>query len=355
MGPSNGPRVLFLTLYPEQAASPRYRVAQFVPHLESRGFRCTMAAPVTADEYAALTGPHRTQRPLFYHLGETRRRIAQILGASRYDVVVVQKALMTAYLRGLPALLRARAKRLVYDIDDAVHLMPPHPLRGVWRIFEARGQSQHLFASADLVLAGNAWLQSVAEEHGARAELFPTVVDTDRFVPATESARLFRIGWMGSPSTTPNLAEAAASLEALTEADIRLVGADPARVPFSGAETRPWAFETEVAELQRFAVGIMPLTASQWNRGKCALKALQYMACGVPCVASPFGAICGIIKHNENGLLAETGDAWREALERLRDPQLRSQFGEQGRSTVESGFALNRAAPRMAELLESVL
>ena len=353
--PSKGPRILFLTLYPEQAASPRYRVAQFIPHLESRGFRCRVAAPVTSEEYAALYGSNRARRPLFYHVAETRRRIAQILGAARYDVVFVQKALMTAYLRGLPALLRARAKRLVYDIDDAVHLTPPHPLRGVWRMFEDRAQIRRLFASADLVLAGNAWLQSAAEEHGAKAELFPTVVDTDRFVPATAPPRHFRVGWMGNPSTTAHLAEAAPALEGLTEAEIRLVGADPARVPFSGAETAPWAIETEVEELQGFAVGIMPLPGSEWNRGKCALKALQYMACGVPCVASPFGAIRGIIRHNENGMLADTAEAWREALERLRDPEVRLQLGERGRATVESGFALNRAVPRMAELLESVV
>ncbi|MEA3366286.1 MAG: glycosyltransferase family 4 protein [Candidatus Hydrogenedentes bacterium] len=421
MAPNKGARILFLTLYPDTAASPRYRVAQFIPYLESRGFRCTVAAPLTSEEYAALTGPNRTRRPFFYHFAETRRRIAQLLGARRYDIVFVQKALMTAYIKGLPALLRARARRLVYDIDDAVHLAPPHPLRGLWRVFEDPGQVRRLFRQADLVLAGNAWLQSVAAKHAARAELFPTVVDTDRFIPPNEPPKTYRVGWIGSPSTTPHLSEAAPALEKLTDAEIRLVGADPTHVAFGknrdrpkGApeardgtvskilgserlspagggepaaadlgvdscislstgephgscfavprffayqciEAIPWSLDTEVAEIQGFSVGIMPLPATEWNRGKCALKALQYMACRVPCVASPFGAIRGIIKHNENGLLADSHAAWEQAFERLRDPKLRRQLGEQGRATIESRFSLKGAAPRMVELLESLL
>jgi glycosyltransferase involved in cell wall biosynthesis len=379
MAPNRGAHILFLTLYPDTAASPRYRVAQFIPYLESRGFRCTVAAPLTSEEYAALTGPNRTRRPFFYHSAETRRRIAQVLGARRYDIVFVQKALMTAYIKGLPALLRARARRVVYDIDDAVHLAPPHPLRGLWRVFEDPGQVRRLFRQADLVLAGNAWLQSVAAKCAARVELFPTVVDTDRFIPQNEPPKTYRVGWMGSPSTTPHLSEAAPALEKLTDAEIRLVGADPTHVAFAknrdcpkGApEARdgtvpaffahqdikviPWSLDTEVSEIQGFSVGIMPLPATEWNRGKCALKALQYMACSVPCVASPFGTIRGIIKHNENGLLADSDTAWKQAFEWLRDPKLRWQLGEQGRATIESRFSLKGAAPRMVELLESLL
>ncbi|MFO7974079.1 MAG: glycosyltransferase family 4 protein [Candidatus Hydrogenedentota bacterium] len=379
MAPNKRPRILFLTLYPETAASARYRVAQFIPHLESEGFQCTVAAPLSAEEYAALAGPNRTRRPFFYHFAETRRRIAQLIGARRYDVVFVQKALMSAYIKGLPALLRARARRVVYDIDDAVHLAPPHPLRGIWRVFEDPAQIQRIFDHADLVLAGNPWLQSAAAEHARRVELFPTVVDTERFVPPREPAKGFRVGWMGSPSTTPHLSEAAPALETLTDAEVCLVGADPARLPFAKnrdcpkeapearhgsvprffahqcVEVVPWALDTEVAEIQSFTVGVMPLPATEWNRGKCALKALQYMACGVPCVASPFGAIRGIIKHGENGLLADSHADWQCAFERLRDPEVRRQLGERGRATVESQFSLKGAVPRMVELLESLL
>ena len=85
-----------------------------------------------------------------------------------------------------------------------------------------------------------------------------------------------------------------------------------------------------------------------------ALKALQYMACGVPCVATPFGAVCDIIQDDVNGLLAETPGAWRMAFEQLRDPSERQRIGEAGRRTVEEKFSLRVAAPKLLAHLEAV-
>lgn len=346
-------RVLFLTLYPDVAASPRLRVGQFLPYLRARGVECTAAAPLTAREWHALTGPERRGRPLWYHLYETPRRLRQILTARRYDVVVVQKALMTAYVRGLAGLLRRCARRVVYDIDDAVHLQPPHPLRWPWRMFEDRGQIAKVMRMADVVLAGNAWLASEAERLGGNAVHFPTVVDTARFVPAPRSPGPYRIGWIGNPSTTVCLAPAREALAQVNDAVVALVGAGPAGADWPGAEARLWALETEVAEVQRFSVGIMPQPAQEWMRGKCALKALVYMACGVPCVASPFGAVLEFLRHGENGLLADSTAEWLEAFEALRDPARRKALGEAGRATVEADYALDKAAPRLLELLEA--
>lgn len=348
------PSVLFLTLYPDVAASPRLRVAQYLPYLRADGIACTVACPLTVAEFEALSGPKRRHRPFWYHVRETRRRIGQILGAARYDVVFVQKAIMTAYLRGMAGFVRSRARRLVYDVDDAVHLAPPHPLHFPWSIPQDRGQVLKLFGMADMVLAGNAWLAEAARGTGANTVLFPTVVDTDRFRPSGREPDAYRIGWVGNPSTTICLNPAAETLGSVTDACVTLVGADPGRVPFHGAETRPWSLESEVAEIQRFSAGIMPQPEEDWMRGKCALKALQYMACGVPCVASPFGAAREFIRDGENGLFAGSPEQWHDAFEALRDPALRKRLGEAGRATVEERYALRDAAPRLAALLRSI-
>jgi glycosyltransferase involved in cell wall biosynthesis len=347
-------RVLFLTLYPESAASPRYRVAQFVPYLQAHGVECTVACPLTQEEHSRLTGPDRRVRPFWYHARETPRRLRQLLSARRYDVVVVQKAISTAYIRGMAGLIRGMARRLVYDMDDAVHLAPPHPLRGPWRAFEDRDQIRKLFNQADLVLAGNAWLADQAAEAEGRVALFPTVVDTARFVPASTPPDQYRIGWIGNPSTTPHLAPAAEALGAMRDGEVCLVGAEARRVPFEGADVRAWSLDREVPELQHFSFGIMPLPRDEWVRGKCALKALQYLACGIPCVATPFGAACDILRDGENGLFADSPEAWREAFDRLRDPALRQRLGEAGRAAVEDHYGLDKAAPRMLELLETI-
>lgn len=348
-------RVAFLTLYPERAASPRYRVLQFVPYLREHGIECTILPAVSSEQYDTLTGPGRQGRAMWYHLAETPRRIKQLLSLRRYDVVFVQKAIMTAYVRGMLGLLRTRARRIVYDFDDAVHLSPPHPLGNPWRLFEDREQIRRLFNGVDLVLAGNAWLASVARESGARTELFPTVVDTERFVPAGHMPERYRIGWIGGPSTTGCLVPVAEAVLGTRETQICLVGADAKYVPIPNVEMRSWSYETEVSDIQSFSIGIMPLPKSEWTRGKCALKALQYMACGVPCVATPYGAALDIIRHGENGMLADSYSEWRNAFESLRDPTLRRRLGEAGRETVESRYSLKHAAPRLLALLESLI
>lgn len=340
--------VLFLTLYPASAASPRYRVEQFLPYLREYGFRCTVESAVTDEAF------QNRGRPFWYHARETPRRIAQLLRGRRYELVVVQKSLASAYVRGLHVLLRGCAKRLVYDIDDAVHLFPPHPLRGVWRTLQDSRQILRVFEEADLVLAGNAWLCSEARNYARRVEYFPTVVDTDRFTPRPRKDDMLIVGWIGNPSTTPHL-RTAGSLGDIKGLSLRCVGADRAAVPWKNAEVRPWSYETEVEELRTFSVGIMPLPRDEWTRGKCGLKALQYMACGVPCVATPYGAALEIIADNVNGLFADLAEEWRAAIERLRDPAARARLGDAGRATVETRYSLKSAAPKLAQLLESVV
>lgn len=346
-------RVLFLTLYPPEAASTRYRVHQYLPHLEAAGIACTVRSAVSAATWQRHMRREAggSPRPLWYHAEEMRRRLGQLIGAPRYDAVVVQKALLSAYVRGYPALLRLLAKRIVFDLDDAVHLAAPHPLRGMARFFEDRRQVLRLMAQADVTLAGNAWLCDACGEVGGRPVLFPTVVDTERFVPTAQRPGAFRIGWIGNPSTTPHLAEAGIDVGALDGAEVLLMGADPARVPWANAQVLPWSLEAETRFLQSCAVGIMPLPRTTWALGKCALKALQFMACGVPCVATSWGAVRSIIRHGENGFLADTPDEWQRAFEALRDPHVRRQLGEEARKMVAARFSLRRAAGEWVRML----
>ncbi len=347
-------RVLFLTLYPDQAASPRYRVHQFIPYLESRGIECAVRAPMSNAEWSRLTGPNRRGRAFWYHARETPARLMQILSAGRYDVVFVQKALMTAYLRGMDRMLRERARKLVYDIDDAVHLSPPHPLRGLWKRWEDPEQGYKMMWNADLVLTGNAWLEEEATNAGTLSEYFPTVVDTDRFVPSPESPAQFQVGWMGSPSTASSLHLIGDALAVLRPGELTVAGADPKQLHSIKAQVVPWRYDTEVPLIQQFSVGVMPLPRDEWSRGKCALKALQYMACGVPCIATPHGAVLDIIRHGENGWFAETEAEWRDALAAMRDPALRRRLGDAARATVDGQYSLRKAAPRLADLLEAL-
>ena len=193
-------------------------------------------------------------------------------------------------------------------------------------------------------------LHHVLERLAIPAPLLPKYKDHNRSLT---------IGWIGTPTTAKfllGIADAFKEIVKVYGARIVAVGANPQ--PFQGlpVEVRPWQEKTEVAEIQDFDVGLMPLPDEPYERGKCGYKLIQYMACGKPAVASPVGANTEIVRHGENGFLATTTDEWIDALSRLiEDPNLRFRMGQAGRSMVESEYSLQMQAPRLEGMLRSVI
>jgi glycosyltransferase involved in cell wall biosynthesis len=113
--------------------------------------------------------------------------------------------------------------------------------------------------------------------------------------------------------------------------------------------------ETELEELSQMGIGIAPLPDTAWERGKCGVKLLQYMACGIPVVASPVGVHNAIIQQGVNGFFARDTEEWRKALgDLIADPQLCQQLGEAGRETVLKRFSIHCAADKVASVLRGL-
>ncbi|MDI9527277.1 MAG: glycosyltransferase family 4 protein [Pseudomonadota bacterium] len=91
---------------------------------------------------------------------------------------------------------------------------------------------------------------------------------------------------------------------------------------------------------------IMPLVDNPWTRGKCGFKLIQYMAAGLPVVASPVGANNDIVDHGHNGFLASTYSEWAEALSKLAtNRDLRASFGAHGRKKIEEKYSVRSNLP----------
>jgi glycosyltransferase involved in cell wall biosynthesis len=235
---------------------------------------------------------------------------------------------------------------VVADYDDAVfHRYDSHRSAMVRRFLG--GKIERIMRRADTVTAGNAYLASRARSAGARRVVeLPTVVDLDRYQPPAIQAETGEIviGWIGSPATAHYLQPLATVLSELaTRRDIRCVaiGARPDQVEGTPFEPWPWSEAGEVEMLHRFDIGIMPLPDAPWERGKCGYKLIQYMACGLPVVASPVGVNRDIVASGINGELAETGEEWTQALERLAsDPGLRRRMGAAGRQRARETYSI---------------
>jgi glycosyltransferase involved in cell wall biosynthesis len=117
-------------------------------------------------------------------------------------------------------------------------------------------------------------------------------------------------------------------------------------------EVRSWSESTEVADIQSFDIGIMPLFDEPWEKGKCGYKLIQYMACGIPVISSPVGINTKIVDDGVDGYLAGNSEEWMSAFKILYDrPQLRKKLGESGRKKIESLYSLQVTSPFFVKLI----
>ena len=170
---------------------------------------------------------------------------------------------------------------------------------------------------------------------------------------APTAAGPVRLVWIGSGSTLPYLAELVPALRQVEH--VRLVTIADRTIDSSAGldvEHIPWSLETEASSLIRGDIGIAPTPDDRWTRGKCGFKIIQYMAAGLPVIASPVGANAEIVREGETGLLATTPQQWIDAILNLAaDAELRAIMGRAGRERVEREFSIARAAHAWTKLL----
>jgi len=166
------------------------------------------------------------------------------------------------------------------------------------------------------------------------------------------------LGWIGSASTAPSLAQLVEPIAALAraigdrEVGVLAVGGRAPEIPGVRVRSEPWSEEREERFLAEVDIGLMPLPDNEWTRGKCAYKALQYMAAGIPVVADPVGVSAEVIGHEHGGLIAGSASDWTDSLASLaRDAGTRSRLGRQGRERVAESFSVEAWAPTLAEIL----
>ena len=347
-------RVLFLPRYARVAASSRCRFYNYFPFLERAGLQCD-ASPLFDERY--WEKKNRTGRtPPVDVLRAYARRLVVLERVRRYDLVVVH----CEALPYLPAFWERALVRLgvpyVLDFDDAIfHNYDLHPLRAVRRLLGDKFRL--ILEGAAAVIAGNRYLADYASAVARRVEVLPTVVDLEVYRPVGSSPNrgAVVVGWIGSPSTAPYLAgiaEALADFQRRSGARVVLVGSGPVQLPGVDLEVRAWSEATEVSDIGDFNIGIMPLPDTAWACGKSGFKLIQYMARGIPVVASPVGANRDIVESGVDGFLAAGKEAWVEALDRLaQDAVLRARLGEAGRRKVERHYSLQVTAPRLEGIL----
>lgn len=357
-----GLRVLALAPYPETAPSTRYRVVQLMEPLRHLGVHVTLRTLVAATDYPSL---RRRGWPSAAGLLRAARKLRTVLDeAPAYDAVWIQRGLSLVLDRETLPRLARRGPALVYDFDDAVFLRQPGGSPWTEAARRPAGTTRALCRAAGQVMAGNEYLAAYAREArgggGDGVLVVPTSVDTRALAPRRRESALPTVGWVGSDSALPYLESLAPALRELAASvPHRLVvvaGDREPRLPGVHFERVRWSPAVETDALASLDVGLYPLDDTPWTRGKCGFKALQYLACGTACVASPVGVLRDIVRPGVTGLHAVGQEEWTAALARLlSDAAERRRMGEAGRALVEREYSVDRVAPRVAEALQAAV
>lgn len=303
-----------------------YRIQQYFPFLEARGFNVDLL----------------TSKVNFLKI------VDQIRGV---DVLYIQRLLFNPLKLSI---IKAAAKRIVYDFDDAVM----YGLRGASST-RAR-KFKNMVKCADVVLCGNHFLFQEAKKHRINnIHYVPTVVNTEEYgIKGHSETKPVIVGWIGSKSTLQylvDLEQLVLNVSDQKEVVFKMVADRPLNTNAPNVVFEKWTAAGEKALLHSFDIGVMPLRDDVWSRGKCGLKLLQYMASGLPSIAHPFGAAKEIISDGVNGILRLDVDGWRDAIEMLSgDTQQRVRIGRAARDAVEEGYSLRVWGPRVTEIMENL-
>lgn len=352
-------KALMLTRYERSGASSRLRMIQYGDALQAQGIEHSLAPFFDKSYLERLYSGQPTRGPTF---SAYARRISQLRQAGQADLLWLEKEALPWLPWIIDRALIPTDIPLVVDYDDAVfHRYDMHRLTAVRRLLGRK--LDWLMGSATLITAGNRYLADRAKAAGARRiEIVPTVVDLSAYTLRSESVSTCApsIGWIGTPSTwTEYMAPLMPLLTQVAKAHsarIAVVGAGSAAEAHPLLDNLQWAEDSEVARIQAMDIGIMPLSDTPWARGKCGYKLIQYMACGLPVVASPVGVNSDIVEHGVNGFLATTDAEWNDAITTLlRDPDLRHRMGQAGRKKVEEQYSLQVWGPRAANLLRKTV
>lgn len=355
-------RVLVLTPYPYgTTAGPRSSFELWERVLREADISLDYAVFETERLHKVIyRSGHRTEKAVEMARSYARF-LPQVRKARDYDAVLVNRE---ATLIG-PALVErwvARyGKPLIYLLDDPLYIPYRSPSNGWLSYLKFFGKVETLCRLSTVVLANSPSHCSFARRHNANVWEIPSVVDADLYSgwmpPSPRDDGRVCVGWSGSPSTVGNLQVVRQPLKAMSEradVEVLLIGSRDfglPDVPHTGIE---WRAETEVDDLRRLDVGLLPVPRTPWTPHKFYLKLVQYMALGIPPVATPLGSNPIVIEDGASGFLADDDRTWQQTASRLvDDAELRERVGRRAAEVARERYTLQANAEKIVASFRS--
>ena len=292
------------------------------------------------------------------------KTLNNFLNIKRGDVVYLQRTVYNKYFFIIcVSYLTLFRRKTFFDIDDAVYLHTPVKTKILAKI-------------SDFVIVGSHSLQSWAKNYNKAVELIPTGVSFEKYASAVReddrSVETFCLGWVGNgPAHVDNLKLLVPVFKTLIDRQFKfhfiLVGAMKsvalynmlAEIPglqYTIIDQIAWNIPSETAKIiATFDVGVMPLTDTKWNEGKCSFKAIEYMATGIPTIISDVGENSYLIQNGENGFLANNTEEWVQTILTIKnDPEEAKRISKNGQQTILQNYTITSAAKKIITLIDNI-
>ncbi|MDZ7606968.1 MAG: glycosyltransferase family 4 protein [Cyclobacteriaceae bacterium] len=353
-------KILFVVPYPVGAApSQRFRFEQYFMVLRAQGYSYEIYSFWSGWGWNILYKRGFFIQKILAFAQGLIGRIGLLFIVPKYQYVFIHREVLPV---GPPffewIIAKIFRKPIIYDFDDAIWLPNTSDQNRVVAAIKNHGKVKKICSWSWKVSCGNGFLADFAREYCEKVIINPTTIDTDYHVPFinTSVPKPLVIGWTGTHSTTRYLLPLVPVFKKLKKVhafEIRIISNQPPDWDFNDYIFIPWSQSEEIEQLQYFDIGVMPLEDTDWEKGKCGFKALQYMALEIPAVASSVGANREIIDHGINGFLCQNQEDWFTYLEQLIvSEKLRKSIGIEGRKKVLEKYSVHSNASLFLSLFE---
>lgn len=330
------PPLLAATGYSESAGCARVRVFDWISYLGCSAEVDTYVGSSTHSPGVLLRRP--------CSIVEAEVRLRRLVGEVSNRTVLISRQASPFSNGSVEQAILSHANWSVYDFDDALFATSEQGVRRIWSKMRVW---QRAVAAADLVIAGNDYLAEAAAAKARSVVVIPSCVDPNAYSQKID----FTMGaiptavWLGSPSTEGSLDLIAGPLlELHRKFGLRLTVISSGNMRHGLLDQIidrvEWSLETSTDVLSKADLGIMPLKDTQWSRGKCSYKLLQYGAARLPLVGSPIGTN-QLVLDRAGGLSPRTAGEWVDSIGSILTASAseRRVRGQAARSTVERYYS----------------
>jgi glycosyltransferase involved in cell wall biosynthesis len=356
-------KILIICPFPHGiAAGQRLKYEQYFDHWRENGYEVTVSPFMDMSMWRIVYTRGNFVGKIFGTLRGNVRRLCDIFRVSQYDLVYVFMWVTPLGSSLFERIFRTFSKRLVYDIEDNLMMEKASDANPIVGFFKGLGKTKYLIETADHVITSSPFLNDycLGVNNKKACTYISSSVDVNRFLPVNDYSndKKVTIGWTGTFSSRiylDLLRNVFAKLRERCDFKLRIIGNFEYDLPGIDIEVIQWSKENEVKDLQGIDIGIYPLVIDEWVLGKSGLKAIQYMAFGLPTVATNFGTTPRIIQQMQNGWLVRTDEEWVHALETLiLHPELRRKLGNAARMTIVENYSISAIKSSYFEILEKL-